>query len=755
MPVCAVKGCTIGYKSNPEKGHFFGTPKNLELLGKWKNATQRPDLHGKHKICHKHFLLSDILRVRILCGSDGTELGRSPLLKPRLAEGTIPSQFPWTQSPVIQFSPPVNVTLRSEDSFHRPEANNFAQKSSCDDDMDISGSSISPQIITHDNADMESLVSFENLASKVEMPSGWSAMYIRGKHDDVFVMFEPKIRQVDQICKSFVQKEIIVTKDLNLQINVLGEMIDLPALNITEKLHHMKQLEEIMIMLDKANICKGSHEPSEIIPSSYTTVKKDVSDALRHIKCPLIISNSVRCVLCHTVRKTIATRLRRFQSSTTPKRYSLPISPIRRRQVSQMKSKIREAQRKSRKFQSENERLRSELNGSREKLAKYKNKTLIDHFENGNISKNQSLVIKQIFNSAKRKNRNGKRYEEEWMVWCLLLHMRSASEYELLRDHGILPLPCSRTIRRYLSKINTHCGFDPQFFNLLKIALDEKTEQQKHGLLLLDEMKTRESITVDTKTLEYKGLIDMGEKQNSVNFSQKADYGLVIMFQPLADTYTQPIAVFASKGSVKGETLAVLIVRAIILMEQIGAKIHGVIGDSASTNRKFWTTLKADTTQDNLRNYFVHPTDENRKIFLFSDTPHLLKTIRNKLFNHGTLQMHPGKSLIRWEHIRVLHEKDMEQSGKTGKLYCKKLKKEHIELNNSSKMRVRLAAQVFSKSVASGLHLFRHNPELKDSEETEKFCLWVNDMFDALNVKEELNGVQKHDVHYNVVAFNY
>ena len=61
------------------------------------------------------------------------------------------------------------------------------------------------------------------------------------------------------------------------------------------------------------------------------------------------------------------------------------------------------------------------------------------------------------------------------------------------------------------------------------------------------------------------------------------------MFQSLTDSFTQPVAVFASKNSVKGDELSKLVVKAISFMEKNGAKIHGVIGDGAATK-----TLKCD-----------------------------------------------------------------------------------------------------------------------------------------------------------------
>lgn len=91
------------------------------------------------------------------------------------------------------------------------------------------------------------------------------------------------------------------------------------------------------------------------------------------------------------------------------------------------------------------------------------------------------------------------------------------------------------------------------FFKLLKIKFKEKSEQQKKGVLLLDEIFLRTNLSVTTRTLSYSGQEDFGgEIESKVGSSELADHGLVFMWQSLADNITQPIAIFASKGPVKG-----------------------------------------------------------------------------------------------------------------------------------------------------------------------------------------------------------
>jgi len=77
-------------------------------------------------------------------------------------------------------------------------------------------------------------------------------------------------------------------------------------------------------------------------------------------------------------------------------------------------------------------------------------------------------------------------------------------------------------------------------------------DQQKHGNLIFDEISLRTSISVNCTTLTYNGLEDFGHDMPSEHYGQKADHALIFMFQSYAANFSQPIAVFTSKGPVKG-----------------------------------------------------------------------------------------------------------------------------------------------------------------------------------------------------------
>ena len=82
------------------------------------------------------------------------------------------------------------------------------------------------------------------------------------------------------------------------------------------------------------------------------------------------------------------------------------------------------------------------------------------------------------------------------------------------------------------------------------------------------------------------GLTDYGNEEQ-VEVNEKADHGMVFMFQPLMGSLTQAVAAFVSKRPACGTIIAKLIIQAISLLEKAGAKMHGFIKDKAPTNRKF------------------------------------------------------------------------------------------------------------------------------------------------------------------------
>lgn len=95
-----------------------------------------------------------------------------------------------------------------------------------------------------------------------------------------------------------------------------------------------------------------------------------------------------------------------------------------------------------------------------------------------------------------------------------------------------------------------------------------------------------------------------------------------------------------------GIDLAKIIIKAILLLENAGVQIMGITSDGASTNRTLWGILGVCGKMEDFKNTFQNPFDNTREVFVFSDAPHLLKTVRNRLYEKKILRVSVFYSFI-------------------------------------------------------------------------------------------------------------
>ncbi len=96
-----------------------------------------------------------------------------------------------------------------------------------------------------------------------------------------------------------------------------------------------------------------------------------------------------------------------------------------------------------------------------------------------------------------------------------------------------------------------------------------------------------------------------------------------------------------------------------------------------------------------------------------------------------------GQDMV-WDHIAATYNADLDRDLHQ----LPKLTVDHIYLNWFSKMKVRLAAQVLSNTVATALRWHHPNGE---AEETAKFCEMVNKFFDCLNTRSTTEHTRKRN----------
>ncbi|KAJ8004332.1 hypothetical protein DPEC_G00158020 [Dallia pectoralis] len=95
-----------------------------------------------------------------------------------------------------------------------------------------------------------------------------------------------------------------------------------------------------------------------------------------------------------------------------------------------------------------------------------------------------------------------------------------------------------------------------------------------------------------------------------------------------------------------------------------------------------------------IRPYFLHPEDHTHKIHVHLDPCHMLKLLRNVF---STIEV-----LVREDGQQIRYIEELHKLQKEGLRLGNKLKMAHIQWRNQ-KMKVNLAAQLFSSSVADAL----------------------------------------------------
>ena len=331
----------------------------------------------------------------------------------------------------------------------------------------------------------------------------------------------------------------------------------------------------------------------------------------------------------------------------------------------------------------------------------------------------------------------GVRYHPMIIRFCLSLAAKSLSCYEELRNSKVLVLPSQRRLRDYRNAIRPQRGFQNEVVEELKSQTDSHFDVQRYVVLLFDEMKIMSNLVFDKFTGEHIGFIDLGDPD--LNFgtieeaSSIATHALVFLVRGVCTELKFCLAHFATTGVTAAQLIPLFWEAVYILETSCNLWVIAATSDVVSPNRRFYRLHKPlDGGADTEVCYrTINLFTPSRFLYFFSDAPHLVKKTRNCLSHSGsgscTRYMWNNGNYILWQHIATMFYQDVDN----GLKLLPKLTYEHINLTSYSVMRVNLAAQVLSASVAAVLKGFGP-PE---AVETAKLCEMVDAFFDCLNVR--------------------
>ena len=324
------------------------------------------------------------------------------------------------------------------------------------------------------------------------------------------------------------------------------------------------------------------------------------------------------------------------------------------------------------------------------------------------------------------------------LVINLRMYAKSHSAYEDLRETGFLRLPSGRLLSDYKNFSSARSGWQMTTLQAMKHNF-EKTNIGKHGLLrglFFDEVKIKEGLVFDLSSFEPFGFADIEnsihdlelpcastQSENDEKPEEKlATHVLQFFYKSLFAKFDFPCSFFLTKG-ITALKLNRLFWQGVSLLHGFGFSVMVTCCDGAAENRAFMDMNITDKSKSMCYNNF-----SNVPLFFISDPPHLMKKLRNNLYNSGfkeqnkcyTRTLEKGKKYILWDHIYSVYERD-----KKRRLYATDLRSAHVYLSSLSKMRVKLAVKTLSSKVCEEMAKNENN-STQATQEYIKICetLW-------------------------------
>ncbi|KAH8041107.1 hypothetical protein HPB51_013767 [Rhipicephalus microplus] len=389
MPTCFVPGCTSGYKSNPEKRHFFAPPSDPQLLERWVRAIPRADklLSKTCKVCDVHFMQHDIVKTyKHAIDGQVVEIDRGCwALQPE----AVPCQFPNVPS---YLSKTIKRRRSPKDRASLPNKVVLVATPSDEYQQEV------PDPV-HD-IDFAQIV--EN-GSSLKLPKNWRMadleedtgkprqviFYKAGMKDDVYAIL----------------KSVAIHEDLTYVIHANGRL--LRSWDAEINIFSAQDVEAIVQIVHAKQFCRGC--PLIDVTNSSRVTKK-VGGRLHHNDCAVLTdADKEVCAACANLTKS----LKRKATSTRSKR-KVPVaaSALRKRLIRATAAR---------------ERKKADVKHLSEKLKNALTATLDDIIKD--LPEVQKMAVRAAVMQQAAKSPRGHRYTADWLMVCLLLRLTSPKGY--------------------------------------------------------------------------------------------------------------------------------------------------------------------------------------------------------------------------------------------------------------------------------------------------------------------------------------
>ncbi|KAL7726161.1 hypothetical protein ACLKA6_002663 [Drosophila palustris] len=258
-------------------------------------------------------------------------------------------------------------------------------------------------------------------------------------------------------------------------------------------------------------------------------------------------------------------------------------------------------------------------------------------------------------------------------------------------------------LEKWLADVKINAGTLDVVIDLMEN--EDMPEVDKLCVLSFDEMKV-------AAAFEYDSSADV--------VYEPSNYVQLAIVRGLIKSWKQPVFFdFSTRMDV--DTLHSIINK----LHKRGYPEVAIVSDLGSGNQRLWRELGISET----KTWFSHPADENSKIFVFSDTPHLIKLVRNHYVDSGLVIN--GNRLT-----KTTVQQTISHCAKSDVSILFKITDNHINIGSLAKQRVKLATQLFSNTTSSSIRrCYALGYDVENACETADLFKILNDWFDVFNSK--------------------
>ena len=540
----------------------------------------------------------------------------------------------------------------------------------------------------------------------------------------------------------------------------------------------IQQVESLLNVLLHYDVCIGNPDEElqnlcsgklAYVEADYGAYRGDCAyqSTIRTVSCMLLTDRwKPRCKNCITYRKTVQKQAarRKLKTPTPSKNWLTSRKGNSRLTDSEKVEKIKQLKKYNSNLVSQVAALKKKVEKSIRSdgvsLSENNSKDMFNLMTSCESTVNEQFpdenCFQRLFWSQQAKFNNladkrGMRWHPMLIKWCIYLKSKSTSTYDSLRHSGFIKLPSERLLYDYTHVIKQGVGFKPELVDMLAEEMESKgatEEWQQYVGLLQDEIKVKSELVYDKHSGELIGFIDLDSMSNSLIHMEEcikeeakklATHILVVMVRGISVDLKFPLAHFATNGITSDQLFGILWECVELVEIDAGLKVLYITADGASPNRRFIKLHKTDEQQTTVYRAINRFAADERYIYFVSDPPHLIKTARNCFSNSGshknTRKMWCGGKDVSWMHIVDLYKDHC-----TGVFrLCPKLSRAHIDITSFGAMKLSLAAQVLSTTVANALEMVYGDR----TSATTEFIRHMDKFFDCLNVRNLNEGQQK------------